>query len=113
MQRTESESKDLNLVKPLVLGSVVFLTLGVSIAGETLARFGLQDNYAVLFSVALVIAVLVVSRNLTMIFLVFTGAIAINLPDATMARLHLDQDVLLALVCAVIIVPTVYKMIAR
>lgn len=113
MQRTESESRDLSLVKPLLLGSIVFLTLGITIASETLSRFGLQHNYVILFTVAFVLAVLIVSRNLMMIVPVFIGVIAMNLPEATLSRLNLDQDVLLALVCAVVLVPTVYKLFVK
>ncbi len=113
MQRASSESRDLSLVKPLVLGTIVFLTLGVTIAGEALARFGLEDNYAILFSVAFVLAVLILSRNLLMIGVVLLGVVAINLPTETLQRYHLDQDFLLALVCAVILVPTVYKMVFK
>ena len=38
---------------------------------------------------------------------------AINLPEATQLRYHLDRDVLLAFVCAVILVPTIYQLIVR
>lgn len=113
MQHSRSEGRDLRLVKPLLLGLFVFLTLGVTIAVEMLTRFGLEQNYAIVFSVAFVFAVLILSRNLLMIGIVFLGVIVINLPEVTLARYHLDQDLLLALVCAIILVPTVYKMVFR
>ncbi|MEQ8315505.1 MAG: hypothetical protein RL839_12650 [Gammaproteobacteria bacterium] len=113
MQHTRSEGRDLRLIKPLLLGLFVFLTLGVTIATETLTRFGLEDNYAIVFSVAFVFAVLILSRNLIMIGIVLLGVVVINLPEATLARYHLDQDLLLALVCAIILVPTVYRMVFK
>lgn len=113
MQQASNESRDLSILKPLILGLIVFLTLGVTIAGEALGRFGLQNNYAILFSVAFVLAILILSRNLLMIGVVLLGVIAINLPEATLQQYRVDQDVLLALVCAVILVPTVYKMVFK
>ncbi len=113
MQQAGNESRDFSIIKPLVLGLIVFLTLGVTIAGEALSRFGLDDNYALLFSIAFVFAILILSRNLYMIAIVLLGVIVINLPETTLMRYRLDQDVLLALVCAVILVPTVYKLVFK
>lgn len=113
MQQASNESRDFSIVKPLILGLIVFLTLGVTIAGEALERFGLEDNYAMLFSVAFVLAILILSRKLFMIAVVLLGVMVINLPEETLLRYSLDQDVLLALVCAVILVPTVYKMVFK
>jgi len=44
---------------------------------------------------------------------VILGVFAINLPDATLLQYHLDRDVLLALVCATLLVPSVYQLIMR
>ena len=104
---------ELSLLKPLILGSLVFVTLGVFLAMEILSRFGLEDNYAAVFAVALVVAVLTISRNLLMIALVLLGVVAINLPDATLASYYLDRDILLAFVCALILVPNVYNLVFK
>lgn len=110
MQR---ESRANSVMKPLIFGTVVFITLGVSIANETLARFGLEENYVMLFSLALLFAVLLLSRNIVMLGLVLGGVILMNMPDATLAAYSLDRDVLVAGVCAVILAPSVYNIVFK
>lgn len=100
-------------IKPVAYAVVVFVTLGITIANETMAQLGLEQNYVVVFSMALMLAALLLSRNLWLIAVVVLGVIAINLPEATQLRYHLDRDVLLAFVCAVILVPTIYQLIMR
>jgi len=105
--------KEKRAIKPAAYAVVVLVTLGITIANETLAQLGVEQNYAVLFSVALLVAALLLSRNLWLIGIVVLGLVAINLPEATQLRFHLDRDVLLAFVCAVILVPTIYQLIVR
>ncbi len=110
MQR---EGRANSVMKPLIFGTVVFITLGVSIANETLARFGLEENYVMLFSLALLFAVLLLSRNILMLGLVLGGVILMNMPDATLTTYNLDRDVLVAAVCAVILAPSVYNIVFK
>ena len=105
--------KDKRAIKPAAYAVVVFVTLGITIANETMAQLGLEQNYVVVFSMALVLAALLLSRNLWLLAVVALGVMAINLPEATQLRYHLDRDVLLAFVCAVILVPTIYQLIVR
>tara|TARA_B110000037_G_scaffold57279_1_gene69890 strand:- start:598 stop:909 length:312 start_codon:yes stop_codon:yes gene_type:complete len=97
------------LIQPLVYCVVVFITLGI--ANEILARFGLESNYIIVFSIAFLVAGLLLSKNLVLLMLV--GVFAFNLPDATLVQYHLDRDVLLAMVCATLLVPSVYQLIVN
>tara|TARA_B110000091_G_scaffold19448_1_gene18341 strand:- start:4515 stop:4838 length:324 start_codon:yes stop_codon:yes gene_type:complete len=101
------------LIQPLVYCVVVFITLGI--ANEILARFGLESNYIIVFSIAFLVAGLLLSKNLVllMLMLMFVGVFAFNLPDATLVQYHLDRDVLLAMVCATLLVPSVYQLIVN
>ncbi len=101
------------LIQPLVYCAVVFITLGIAIANEILARFGLENNQIYVFSIAILVAGLLLSKNLILLLSVLLGVLAINLPDATLAMYHLDRDVLLAMVCATLLVPSVYQLIVR
>jgi len=101
------------LIQPLVYCAVVFITLGIAIANEILARFGLESNYIIGFSIALLVAGLLLSKNIILLVIVLAGVFAINLPDATLVQYHLDRDVLLALVCGTLLVPSVYQLIVR
>ena len=99
------------LIQPLVYCVVVFITLGI--ANEILARFGLESNYIIVFSIAFLVAGLLLSRSLVLLMLVLVGVFAFNLPDATLVQYHLDRDVLLAMVCAMLLVPSVYQLIVN
>lgn len=101
------------LIQPLVYCVVVFITLGIAIANEILARFGLESNYIIVFSIAFVVAGLLLSKNLLLLMLVLAGVFAFNLPDAILVQYHLDRDVLLAMVCATLLVPSVYQLIVN
>ena len=105
--------KEKRAIKPLAYAVVVFVTLGITIANETMAQLGLEQNYVVVFSMALMLAALLLSRNLWLIGMVVLSVVGINLPESTQLRYHLDRDVLLAFVCAVILVPTIYQLIMR
>ena len=109
----EREKKEIRGLKPLILGALAFVTLGISIASEMLGRLGLGDNYVIVVSLALVIAALLLSKNLLMIGIVILGVIAVNLPTATLQNYGLDQDMLLAFVCALILGPSLYHLLSK
>ena len=101
------------LIQPFVYCAVVFITLGIAIANEILARFGLENNQIYVFSIAFLVAGLLLSKNLLLLLIVLLGVFAINLPDATLLQYHMDRDVLLSMVCATLLVPSIYQLIAR
>ena len=51
------------LIQPFVYCAVVFITLGIAIANEILARFGLESNHIFVFSIAFLVAGLLLSKN--------------------------------------------------
>ena len=55
------------LIQPLVYCVVVFITLGI--ANEILARFALESNYIIVFSIAFLVAGLLLSKNLVLLML--------------------------------------------
>ncbi len=101
---------DKNRFKTLAYGVVVFITLGIAIANETLSRFGLEQNYLVVFSLALILAAVMLSKNFFVLLVIIIGVVGMNLPEATLLNYHLDRDVLLAAICAFILVPSVYAL---
>jgi len=78
------------------------------LATDTLSQFGLEDNYAIVFSLAFVIAALILSKNLVMLLVVLS-----SLPDATLLNLGLDRDMLLAGVCAIVVSPASYDLFMK
>ena len=105
--------RDNRTLKPLMFGGLVFVTLGVTLASDMLSRFGLEDNYVVVFSVAFIIAGIILSKNLTMFLTVLLGVVLCNLPDATLASYNLDRDILLASVCAIVMAPAIYDLFIK
>lgn len=99
-------------LKSIAYGFVVFITLGITIANETLSRFGQEGNFVIAFSIALVLAALVLSAKLWLTIVVLVGVAAVNMPDATLLSYGIDRDVLFAGICALILVPTVYDLMA-
>ena len=105
--------RDNRTLKPLMFGGLVFVTLGVTLASDMLSRFGLEDNYVVVFSVAFIIAGIILSKNLTMFLTVLLGVVLCNLPDATLSSYNLDRDILLASVCAIVMAPAIYDLFIK
>ena len=100
-------------LKPFAYIAVLFATLGIAIANVTLSQLGLESNYAILFSMAFVLAILMVSRNWFFIAIVLLGVVSINLPNETLWLYGLDRDVLIAMVCAIILVPTAASLFSQ
>ncbi|NKB32354.1 MAG: hypothetical protein GKR91_04580 [Pseudomonadales bacterium] len=110
---TEKEKKEFGALKTIIIGVLVFVVLGITLANQMLGQFGLEDNYAIVFSAAFVIAALLLSKSMILLVLVAVGVVAVNLPDATLVSFGLDRDVLLAVVCAVVLVPSLYDLISK
>ena len=101
-----------NQFKPFVYGVMIFITLGISFANETFSRIGIEDNRVAMFAIALLLAAILLGRNLLLVGIVFVGILALNLPEATLLQYHLDRDMLLALIGATVILPSIYHMAA-
>ena len=113
INKTVVSGNDNRVGMAMVYFAVIFLTLGLAIAYETLSRFGLETNYAIVFGVAFILAVVLLRRNPTVLALVLIGVVAINLPDDTLLHYSVDRDLLLAIVCAFILVPSVYELVVK
>lgn len=100
-------------IKPYVYGVMIFTTVGVALANEMLSRVGIEGNRIALFSVALLLAVILLSRNLMMVVIVVLGVLALNLSDTVLLQYHLDRDLLLAMIGATIVVPSIYQLLSK
>ena len=104
--------RESNQIKPYVYGVMIFTTVGITLANETLSRIGVEGNRIALFSVAFLLAAILLSRNLVIVGIVVAGVLALNLPDMTLLQYNLDRDLLLAMIGAAILVPSFYQMVA-
>ena len=105
--------REKSAVKPLAYALAVFLTLGITIANETLSRFGLEGNYLVMFSTAFIMAALLLGQSPWLLVLLGVGVVLINQPEEFLALYSLDRDLLLAALCALIVVPMFYRQLSK
>lgn len=100
-------------IKPYVYGVMIFTTVGITLANATLTRIGIENNQVALFSVAFLLAATLLSRNLLLVGIVLFGVLTLNISDSILLQYHLDRDILLAMIGAAIIVPSIYEMLGR
>jgi len=90
--------------KLLLYGLVVFLLLGVTLAEKILTTLGFDTNILLVALVGLVITRLVMFRSGLLLATVGVITALIYLPTA-MHRMHVDPDILIATLAAIIIAP--------
>tara|TARA_R100001377_G_scaffold82887_1_gene63724 strand:+ start:885 stop:1190 length:306 start_codon:yes stop_codon:yes gene_type:complete len=101
------------MLKFALYAAILFLTLGVTIARETLARLGLDSNYLVMGVLALSVTALLAHRNWLLVGVVALLCIVINLPPEMLGGIRIDHDLLIAMLLGVTILPVVHRFIVR
>lgn len=91
----------------------VFLCIGLVLAREMLSRFGMESNYLMIAVLALLFTALLAGRSLVLMGMVLVLSIALNLPSDAFGTFSIDQDLLLAALIAVIILPVVHRLVLR
>ena len=98
----------------LILSAVcVFLCIGLVLARELLSRFGLESNYLMIAVLAVLLTALLAGRSLVLIGMVMVLGVVLNLPADTLGTLVIDQDLLLAALIGVIVLPVVHRLLLR
>ena len=92
---------------------ILFITLGVTIARETLAQVGLDSNYLAMGVLALSVTALLAHRNWLLVGVVALLCVIINLPPEMLGGIQIDHDLLIALLIGVIILPVVHRLVFR
>jgi hypothetical protein len=100
-------------MKFVLYGLILFLGIGITLARETVARLGLETNYLLIALVALLITVLLAHRSLMLVLLVVGLCVVINLPPEMLGGFVVDQDVMIAALISVIILPVVHRVLVR
>lgn len=100
-------------MKLVLYGLILFITIGVTLARETLSRFGLETNYLIIALLALIFTGLLTQRSLILVVLVLLICVAINLPPEIVGGITIDQDLLVAALIAIVILPMVHKLLLR
>lgn len=100
-------------MKFALYGLILFLVVGMTLAKETVARLGLETNYLLIALVALLFTALLAHRSLMLVLLVVGLCVVINLPPEMLGGFVIDQDMMIAALIAVIILPVVYRLVNR
>ena len=103
--------KEKRSASPVMHGLIIFLTLGIALSNEVVTRLGIDGSFVWMFSIALLIAAILVEQNKVMVATIVFGVVAINLPEATFTRYGIDSDVILAAVCATIVLPALWQIL--
>ena len=101
------------MIKFALYAVVLFVTLGVTIARETLAQLGLDSNYLVMAVLAIAVTAMLAHRNWLLVGVVAFLCIIINLPPEALGNIQIDHDLLIALLLGVTILPVVHRFVVR
>jgi len=100
-------------MKPILTAAGVFVCIGLVLAREMLSRFGMEANYLMIAMLAIVLTALLAGRSLVLMGVVLLLSVALNIPAQAFGSLVIDQDLLLAVLIGVIILPVVYRLVLR
>ncbi|MES3008633.1 MAG: hypothetical protein V4751_12775 [Pseudomonadota bacterium] len=100
-------------MKFALYGLILFIGLGITLARETLTRFGLETNYLLIALVALLFTALLAHRSVMLVLLIVGLCVVINLPPEMLGGVVIDQDIVIAALIAVIILPVVHRVLVR
>ena len=100
-------------MKIAISSVAIFLSIGILLAREALARLGLESNYLLIAVGALLITALLSQRSVFLTVTVFLLCLAINVPSELMGSLQIDKDIMIASLIAVVILPAVHNLIVR
>ncbi len=101
------------MFKYAIFAFLLFATIGITIANETVARLGLQSNYLAVAILALGVSTLLIQRNVLLLSLVSVLCVFINLPTESTASLQIDQDFIVALLLGLTFLPLLHRLLLR
>lgn len=108
MQHVDKEKR---AARTLLWSLALVSVAGIGLASEAMGRFGLAGNYVYVVSLGLLFSLLLQGRRPLLVLCVLTGVLAVNLPESILGYFMIDRDFLLASVCSLILVPTLYDLL--
>ena len=97
------------MVRLILLGLLLFATLGVSISKAFLMPFGLDTNYLYIALGGIALSCMLAFRKAGMIFFVSLLVVAVNLPSEILTEYGIDRDLLLIVLLLVVAYPFINK----
>ncbi|MDO8272886.1 MAG: hypothetical protein Q7U82_13380 [Gammaproteobacteria bacterium] len=100
-------------MKFALYGLILFLGIGITLAREAVTRVGLETNYLLIALVALLFTALLAHRSFMLVLLIIGLCVVINLPPEMLGGVVVDQDIMIAALISVIILPAVHRVLVR
>ncbi|MDO9317799.1 MAG: hypothetical protein Q7V56_06335 [Gammaproteobacteria bacterium] len=100
-------------MKFALYGLILFIGMGITLAKEAVTRFGLETNYLLIALVALLFTALLAHRSFMLVLLIIGLCVVINLPPEMLGGVVVDQDIMIAALISVIILPAVHRVLVR
>ncbi|MCB1648797.1 MAG: hypothetical protein H7A05_00890 [Pseudomonadales bacterium] len=101
------------MIKYALYALVLFLTIGITIARETLGQLGLDSSYLLMAVLALAVTAMLAQRNLFLTGFVAVLCVLLNLPPDSLGGLRIDHDLLIAALLGITLLPLVHRVIVR
>ena len=98
-------------MKPLLSVLAIFLCLGLLLAREVLSRFGLESSYPLMALSAAVFTAMLAGRSVALMAVVLCMGLALSAPAGMLGGLAVDQDLLLAALLGVVVLPLVHRLV--
>jgi hypothetical protein len=100
-------------MKSLLSVVAIFVCLGLLLARVVLSRFNLEASYPLLVLSAAIFTAMLAGRSLALMAVVLLLGLALNLPADVLGGVVPDQDLLLAAVLGVVVLPLVHRLVLR
>ena len=87
------------------------MTIAINVEDNVMARLGFSNDYLLMTLVSMVVAGLLVYRNLALVVLVLFLSLAANAPEDFLMTLSIDRDLITGTLVAIIVVPVASRVL--
>lgn len=99
------------MLKQFVIGVAVFSLLGVPSVKVMLALIGIEQNYLIIFLGGFFLALLLTARGYVSLLMMGVLSIGMNMSDQLLSSYGFDKTILLAILLAIVVFPSIHKVI--
>ena len=109
-EEDDAVSEIFAMVKWALVFLVVLLAIGINMPDNFLARYGVETSALTVALAAIALTGMIAYRRLSLVFIMVLLVVGANLPaDTTILGFHIDRDVMLATLIALIVIPVIQR----
>ena len=97
--------------KGLLIVLILAMTIAVNVEDNVMARLRIDQNFLKIALIAMVVAGLIMHRNLFLIVLVLFLSFGANMPADFMLNFGIDRDVFVGALVAIVLLPVVTRIL--